>query len=347
MAAIVPGCGNMETRSRAPDEDVAQGGETVNAQTDIDIISESGDDMQEEEKAHMHEGTINFYLYNSYTVDTRGVAKSYSVAEGTPFTYFAQVYDLETWRELTDFEESGFEYPDFDFTSDDFRDKYLAVTFGRELLEMQYEYCGEPWPSNYIAKADITFAEEYHDQTMFLYVMDKIPLLDNILGNYGNAFYIMDGKEKVYMGCDTVALNEIDDSWLLENPTFFYSKDDLAQAFHVDFAGMEITDIRYENAGGAAGINIFCKGPDDALESSDFEQLSPENIPDNGYLSSVGINRENIGKYGICSVENEDGATRLVEWYQWDKSSDDENNILLHTIYPGEVVIKVKDIIGE
>lgn len=159
---------------------------------------ETGSKVQEEEAPRPIKGNVNFRLLHSYIIDTERIEKYFALVEGTSLTYFSQVYDLESWKDFREFDHINFKDFDFDFTSEDYKDEYLAVTIGRELVDIQYEYCGEPYPPYRIAKADITLGEKYHDHTMFLYVMDKITLLDTVIG--GHKFYIMNGNKKVYMG---------------------------------------------------------------------------------------------------------------------------------------------------
>jgi len=145
---------------------------------------------------------INFHLYKSYAVDTSGFRKYFKVVEGTPLTLFFQVYTLDIWKEHSDFCEENFEFPEFDFEFDDYPDHYLAVSFGREVIEIKQ--IGETDYGD--VETAITFAEEYHGDVMFLYIMDKIPLR---LG-MGSEFYLMNGSEKVFKGYSDIYLNETD-----------------------------------------------------------------------------------------------------------------------------------------
>jgi len=132
---------------------------------------------------------ISFELYNSYKIDTTEIRTN-----NTPFTQFELVYDLKTWKRKAQF--TNFTFPEFDFTADDYQDRYLAVSFNREVLEM--EVIGVPFASDMMdgIEVAITYAEEYCDQTMFLYIMDRIPIyLDE-----GSKYYIMNGTEKIFVG---------------------------------------------------------------------------------------------------------------------------------------------------
>ena len=147
-------------------------------------------------------GKIDFHMLNSYKVDTRGICKKLRIAEDSPFTCFLQITNFENLSEYFA-KEFDFEIPEIDFN---YQDKYMAITFGRELKEMEYEFLGYPYKPNTIAKADITFSEEYDDKTMYVYVMDKIFLKDSLLD--GNSFYIMNGTEKELRGHNITDLNE-------------------------------------------------------------------------------------------------------------------------------------------
>jgi hypothetical protein len=143
---------------------------------------------------------INFQLYKSYEADTDGLRKRFKIVEGAPFTWFVQICDLSAWEGmLNSFNETKFEYKDFDFNFADYPNKYLAITFGRELLEIKKIgfHSGQ-------TEAAITFAEEYYGDVMYFYIMDEVPLS---FGS-GKEFYIMNGLEKVFQGYDDLDMNE-------------------------------------------------------------------------------------------------------------------------------------------
>jgi hypothetical protein len=131
---------------------------------------------------------IDFQLHNSYAIDTTIIRTN-----DKPFTRFEQVYDLESWKRKARYRKLPF--ADFDLDDDDFQDKYLAVSFNREVLEM--EAIGVNYNTKSIEVA-ITYDEEYHANTMFLYIMDKVSLRDS----EGSKFYQMKGKERVFVGHD-------------------------------------------------------------------------------------------------------------------------------------------------
>ena len=49
-----------------------------------------------------------------------------------------------------------------------------------------------------VYSTEVTFAEEYTDHMMYVYLMDRIPLWDPFLE--GHTYYIMKDNERVYVG---------------------------------------------------------------------------------------------------------------------------------------------------
>ena len=146
-------------------------------------------------KINAEDGIINLQLYESYTVNASGVREYFTLLEDVPLIGFFQIRNSEDLYELA--ETLDLELPDgFDF--DNYQDKYLAITFGRQLVEIQYE-CRENYYGRDSIFAEITFTEEHYDQTMYFYITDKISLWPADLGGY-NTFYVMNGSEKVYIG---------------------------------------------------------------------------------------------------------------------------------------------------
>lgn len=145
---------------------------------------------------------INFYLLNSYEVDLAGMCKKLAIVEDSPFTCFIQITNFEN---LTEYfaDEYNLKFPEINF---DYPDKYMAITFGRELKEMEYKL---PAVRHELYSADITFSEEYHKNTIYIYVMDKIFLIDsfNEAGS-GSSFYIMNDDKKDFLGHDITDYNE-------------------------------------------------------------------------------------------------------------------------------------------
>ena len=163
-----------------------------------------------EEIASIPDGSpIDFQLYDTYKVDASALRERLHVVEGTPFTYFIQIYSLDSWKQMSEFQDIHFDFSQVDFGPDDFQDKYFVASFGREVVEIQklrmaYDYLDLDEDENTTIEAAVTFGEEYYDQTMFLYVMDRIHLLEGM----ANECYIMDGSEKVFKAYDILDFNE-------------------------------------------------------------------------------------------------------------------------------------------
>lgn len=150
---------------------------------------------------------IDYWLYNSYTVDTDDVAKFFNLKDGQPFTFFEQVRDIETWKNLRWVKESNFPLSEFDFYSEKFPGKYLAITFGRKLENLRWKPSEKALESNKeMVVAEVTFAKEYQAQTMYLYIMDPRPIFSASTGGY-NVFYVMDDSKKIYLGDNILKIN--------------------------------------------------------------------------------------------------------------------------------------------
>ena len=162
---------------------------------------DEGNDKSEEVAGVKVGDLINFQLYKSYEFDTSAFCERFNVVKGTPFTYFDQVYNLDGLKRFGDFSKIYSTLPNFDDVNpDDYRDKLLVVSIGRRVVEM--EIIKEAVPKIKSAEAAITFAEEYQDSMMFVYIMDKI----HLWMGWGSEFYIMNGTEKVFVGCDALNL---------------------------------------------------------------------------------------------------------------------------------------------
>ena len=145
------------------------------------------------------EGMINLQLFGSYTVDASGVREYFSLLKDVPLIGFFQIYDSDDLLELA--EVIDLELPDgLDFIFDDHQDKYMLLTFGRQLVEIRYEY-RESYYDYDVPFTEITFTEEHHDQTMYVYIMDNIMLWPADFPGWDyNSFYVMNGTERIYIG---------------------------------------------------------------------------------------------------------------------------------------------------
>ena len=152
---------------------------------------------------------IDFQLYNSYTIDTRGLREQFRVVEGTPYVFFQQLtmINRNSWNSVFNrFRdiEARVEYDDFDFNFDDFSDNYFIITVGRELEEIRVIGMSESPHRPHMPEVAVTFAEEYRDGALFIYTMDRIPFPFED----ASAFYFMEGSERVFMGSSIFDLME-------------------------------------------------------------------------------------------------------------------------------------------
>ena len=91
---------------------------------------------------------------------------------------------------MNEFSEAlDIELPD-SFYFDNYQDQWLLLTFGRQLVEIQYEY-RESYYDYGVPFTEIIFTEEHHEQTMYV-SMDKIKLWDASISGWGyNSFYVI------------------------------------------------------------------------------------------------------------------------------------------------------------
>jgi|GEM_PF-3786736 len=152
---------------------------------------------------------VNFEELGSYTVDTTGIRGRTLIAQGTPFTFFMQIKNFDNLQAYF-LKEFDLEIPEIKFNNPD---KYMAISIGRKVYEMSYNgFLGKPYTPNTFAKAEITFAEEYNEDTMYVYVMDKIIFTDSFVDSAYTKFYIMNGEDKVFWGNTISDINERE-SW--------------------------------------------------------------------------------------------------------------------------------------
>ena len=149
------------------------------------------DNYSKEEDVIIDDNVISLQFYESFHVDTSGIRKHYNLSEDLPFTYLDQSHNMERLQEFADAHDVVF--PDFGITDIDFQGRYLIVTFGRELIDLRK--IGDWWHGETFAA--FTFAEEYHEQTMFLYFSNEL-VYPPYMGEH--EFYVMKGSERVYHG---------------------------------------------------------------------------------------------------------------------------------------------------
>ena len=155
-----------------------------------------GDDLDEKPTA------IDYHLHRSYEVDTTGVRERLSVADGMPLTYFIFA-KLPGGMEQYLLDEFYMEVPDLDLDETD-DDCYVIISIGREISDLAYNGFHDDFPS--MANAEITFSEDYHDQMIYIYIMEKIFITSGQMGTA--TFYVMRGEEKVFWGHDVRDLYE-------------------------------------------------------------------------------------------------------------------------------------------
>ncbi|MCL2048418.1 MAG: hypothetical protein FWG87_06790 [Defluviitaleaceae bacterium] len=146
---------------------------------------------------------IDFQFHSRYEVDTSGIRGRFRIVDNTPFTYFGQIGGIESWNgAFNSFADVRIEYEDFDFRFEDYPENFFIYTFGRELLEMESVWIH---PHAHYVEVNVTFAEEYQGDVLFLYAMDKTL----IEFGHRSELYIMNGEEKVYIGDRLHHLNRI------------------------------------------------------------------------------------------------------------------------------------------
>ena len=169
------------------------------------VLSANSDFHKKEELMKEELAMVNLQLHGRYMVDTSGIREMEGITDGTPFTFFVQIKNLNNVQEYFA-REYGLEFPDIDFN---YENSYMAVTFGREIKELTYNgYLGEPFsPNTFPKKVELTFAEEYHDEIMYVYVMDKITIslipLNGVSSDEQCKIYLMENGEKMFWG-DTI-----------------------------------------------------------------------------------------------------------------------------------------------
>ena len=148
---------------------------------------------------------VNFQLHKSYIVDTNGIKENFQIVESTPFTFFIQIRNFDNLKEYF-LKEFHLEIPDIDF---DYDDSYMAISIGREIKELSYNgYLKGLNTPNTFAKAEITFAEEYYENIMYVYSMEKIFFTSSLV-NDATKFYVIQGSKKLFLGNTIFDINEI------------------------------------------------------------------------------------------------------------------------------------------
>jgi len=138
------------------------------------------------------------------------------------------------------------------------------------------------------------------------------------------------------------------------------SKEKLKELFRMDFNYIEITDVQYTRPNGkSTELYIFCSVSDDVLQYTEFQEY--EIYPSDMYIGNVlngiaDIKTANIKKCAVkfadCKIYDEVlnenmFTTRLIEWFQFDRSIDDRGNVIIYTCFPYEIIINVDKIMQD
>jgi len=154
-----------------------------------------------EKMYNISEGEVlNLQFYGVFEVDTSGLREQARIVEGTPFTRFFQMHSLNSWKNDGNYGERYFDFSELNFDENDFQDRFLAISFGREISEIRRAGIFH----HGALQVAVTFAEEYQGDAMFVYLMDEVPFRLQM----GHEYYIMDGMERVFIGHSERALNE-------------------------------------------------------------------------------------------------------------------------------------------
>jgi len=95
------------------------------------IISSQNPNSQER-------GNLDFRLLSSNIVDTNGIREKFDIGEEAPFTFFEQRQAFSDYLDFA-FREYNLDLSVLDFDYSNYQDKFIAVTIGRNLVEIQYE----------------------------------------------------------------------------------------------------------------------------------------------------------------------------------------------------------------
>ena len=141
----------------------------------------------------------NLKLQGKYTVDTSGLRRKWDVQGGTPFICFWEVKspdDMQAYLRKA----LSVEFPYVNFNN---KENYLVIAFGSPLKEVKYWNVKNPLTDlgNIITRAEVTFEEEYHDNTAYAYLIEKLNIVEE-------RFYVMQGSKKVFFGKDVYEINE-------------------------------------------------------------------------------------------------------------------------------------------
>jgi hypothetical protein len=192
----ITGCGDVKQNT----EPIETPSNIEKTQHNVDINGGDSGDMDNFSES----GTVDFRLLGSYTIDITALSKDLGMVS-MPLTYFNQFRSVENMRHYLD--DMNQDLPAFDFDEKEFLDRFVAITVGRELIEIKYEFIGEPWTPKTMTRAEITLSEQFSANVMRVYAMDQIPIFPADLSGEYNRLYVVQGDERVYKGSDLFELN--------------------------------------------------------------------------------------------------------------------------------------------
>lgn len=133
----------------------------------------------------------NLQLQGKYTVDTSELRRRCGVQEESSFVYFWKVNSPDDMQAYLR-KELSVEFPYINFNDEE---NCLVIAFGRPLKEVKYWDVKDPHTDlgNIITRAEVTFEEEYHDNTAYAYLIEQVDIVEE-------HFYVMQGSKKVFLG---------------------------------------------------------------------------------------------------------------------------------------------------
>jgi len=113
-------------------------------------------------------GEINFQLIESHVVDTSGIREKFDVLEWLDFTFFEQADTFADFVQLA-YTEYNLDLLDIAFDDDEYQDKFIVITIGRELSEIRYRLLANNLQTRGVARANVTFAQEHNEGVLQAY----------------------------------------------------------------------------------------------------------------------------------------------------------------------------------
>jgi len=183
---------------------VMRGEERVYHGDDVRMLNYS---LRIQEIDDFMEGVAEFKFLGNYAVDTNDIRERLDIFIKGNFVFFEQADTFEDFVQLA-YVDYNLDLSNIAFNDADYQDKFIVITIGRELEEIRYRFLDIYPQAGGIARANVTFAEEYHEGILYIYAMDKIPLGNAILGGSEVfSFFVMRGQGKILEGDSISTLN--------------------------------------------------------------------------------------------------------------------------------------------